>query len=616
MNKLLSLILLTFISINAVSFDNGLDKRKTSGKRALDLQIKLQDIENADMSQICRLCELLPKKMRESGYQTILNKFRNSFQDYSLFAATFAAAFSDINSLNFTKYLIESELSDAIFIKQSIISDNRLWCCVVLSGNLLLVKYIISIVCDEFPAVIKHLMASACEYGQLEIAQYILHYMKAFNFNINECIAKPSIINKSDTRYRFFTRVNNYMEWACMSNCHMVNFLIGNGAYVNFDINRLFDIVQCNTNYFNIIKYLIESGKIINFQEQDNNGDTILHKACYFDMVDLVKYLIENNLVDIDIQNSLGETILHLYCERLDYSMVKYLVSKGANVNIKKLDRKTPMYSVCNSEYIEEMHEKHIAIDIIKCLIDSGRMSDSNYSNLQDFDLDIFDAIDSLHGYDDYERQYESAKKKLLLLELLEELDYRIEYVKTKHLGDNANEREVMILHLKQGVERKSQALNEEFDRIKYTKKTTTFGKFNKIKKFLKESILAANSDDIKRIFWEYNTNIFFSNSQMADLIIEKMRYKKYDDLAMQALIEEVWGYYPLDKIKHICNHILWYTLRSHKYRNLSKLIIKLCPDLIKNVPDDMYEICAQEMIAICADESGIKYSWNGANIN
>lgn len=598
MNKSINSILLAtiFISINSASFEDNFSERKSSGKRSLEDQVTLQDIMDAGASyEACNLCEMLPKYLKITGYDILLDKLKDAYclqKGFNSFDNIMTEILSGEKSHNFIRYLmvkidLDGYVSD---IKRFISLTPKLWFYVASNGHLFLVKYIIADRINNYPDVIKKMMKAACIASNLEVISYILQYVKAFNINFD--------INEE------FEGVN-YLESACnVCSYDVIKLLIENGAVKDKILFYLFKnsirSYDQAINIINIIKYLKESAYILNVNLKDEYGDIILHKM-YGDffgkyLLVVLKFLIDEiGGFDINIQNNIGWSVLHHHCESGNIEVIKYLISKGANVDLVDIHGRSPIYHSC--VYAMEVFgaiptEQHLMI--VKYFIDM------NCKILKD----------DLGNY-----CFEFLYNKQIIL-LLEALDSKLKDINPKYFGRRMDLIDVIIFYLKQDINIESSEFSKLLNRIKKTGEMTTLGKFKKIKEFLKQSILAANSDEIKRIFWDYDTNIFFSNSQMADLIIEKMRSKNYDDLATQALIGEVGIYYIMDKIKHNNTHILWYALKSPKWRNVSKLIIKLSPDIIKNVPDNMYEICAQELIAICADESGIKYSWNGANIN
>jgi len=78
------------------------------------------------------------------------------------------------------------------------------------------------------------------------------------------------------------------------------------------------------------VAYLIENGADIH--AKDNWHSTALFEASWRDHWHVVKYFIENNLVDIEIKNSVGNTLCYLASRSKKVDVVKWLLERGASV--------------------------------------------------------------------------------------------------------------------------------------------------------------------------------------------------------------------------------------------------------------------------------------------
>jgi len=65
----------------------------------------------------------------------------------------------------------------------------------------------------------------------------------------------------------------------------------------------------------------------------NNKGNTILHWACTYDLLDIVKYLIEIGS-NLNIHNENGHTPLHLACANGNLEIIDLLETNGANKNV------------------------------------------------------------------------------------------------------------------------------------------------------------------------------------------------------------------------------------------------------------------------------------------
>jgi len=90
------------------------------------------------------------------------------------------------------------------------------------------------------------------------------------------------------------------------------------------------------------IKYLIEE-QGVDINTRFRNGNTPLHWACLESYnLETIKYLVEHG-AGINTRNNNGETPLHWACKfSNNLETVKYLVEHGANINIRNITGLTP----------------------------------------------------------------------------------------------------------------------------------------------------------------------------------------------------------------------------------------------------------------------------------
>mmetsp|Transcript_23174 Transcript_23174/g.30078 ORF Transcript_23174/g.30078 Transcript_23174/m.30078 type:complete len:228 (+) Transcript_23174:157-840(+) len=83
-----------------------------------------------------------------------------------------------------------------------------------------------------------------------------------------------------------------------------------------------------------------ENGDI---QELDFRRSTLLHVACAYQRLDVVKYLISKG-ADVNAKNYCQLTPLHHSCANGHLKLVEVLLSVGADVNLAKDDARTPLH--------------------------------------------------------------------------------------------------------------------------------------------------------------------------------------------------------------------------------------------------------------------------------
>jgi len=89
---------------------------------------------------------------------------------------------------------------------------------------------------------------------------------------------------------------------------------------------------------------LILDTNIINLNDQDYRGNTILHYSCLYKIKEPYVELLMNEGVELNIKNEKGNTPLMLAVENhCESSTVKKMIEKGADVNLQNNEGKTPL---------------------------------------------------------------------------------------------------------------------------------------------------------------------------------------------------------------------------------------------------------------------------------
>lgn len=113
----------------------------------------------------------------------------------------------------------------------------------------------------------------------------------------------------------------------------LLTFLIGNNAQHRENKNGWFPLHSAVAKgKLEIVKYLIEECKIdINLQQINQWQDTPLHTAANFGQYEVLKYLLEKNAQVIP--NAQGKLPLHLAAEKRQVECVKLLLKQGKDIN-------------------------------------------------------------------------------------------------------------------------------------------------------------------------------------------------------------------------------------------------------------------------------------------
>ncbi|MDR2762063.1 MAG: ankyrin repeat domain-containing protein, partial [Planctomycetaceae bacterium] len=93
---------------------------------------------------------------------------------------------------------------------------------------------------------------------------------------------------------------------------------------------------------------------------EDQKGDTPLHRAVAQGKLDDVKILIDEKKIDVNIKNKIDIIPLHYAVSRGDLEIVKYLIDKDADVNAKDQNDNTPLIIAAIKGHLE----------VVKYLID------------------------------------------------------------------------------------------------------------------------------------------------------------------------------------------------------------------------------------------------------
>ena len=124
-----------------------------------------------------------------------------------------------------------------------------------------------------------------------------------------------------------------------------------------------------------VVKFLIESGAVVNFK--DENGKIALMYACESNTdVEVVRVLIRKH-ADVNAKTNTGKTALMYACENNpNIKIVSALIEAGANVNAKTKDGKTPL------DYADKNENKKSKM-LIKALLLQAGAGAQDLSNLE-----------------------------------------------------------------------------------------------------------------------------------------------------------------------------------------------------------------------------------------
>merc|ERR1712168_138392 len=168
---------------------------------------------------------------------------------------------------------------------------------------------------------------------------------------INEKIAIP------ESYYGLGTSSTNALHIiAEINNCEMIKLLVENGADVNLKdgLGRTSLHIATQNRNVEIVQYLLKNGA--NVDLKDIHGDTTLSVAFKNGSIEIIKMLIENGAEEnLNVTNSSGDAILHSVVRWKEKGLkyLDYLIKKGAAVNIKNREGRTPLHIAAHINNLE-----------------------------------------------------------------------------------------------------------------------------------------------------------------------------------------------------------------------------------------------------------------------
>ena len=94
----------------------------------------------------------------------------------------------------------------------------------------------------------------------------------------------------------------------------------------------------------NTLKFLLDKKDEIEFIPKFA-GDTLLHHACYVGYIEMVRLLLNYNVVDINELDYVLRTPLHTAIKFGHTNITDYLISKGADTSIRDIKSTIPLRS-------------------------------------------------------------------------------------------------------------------------------------------------------------------------------------------------------------------------------------------------------------------------------
>lgn len=166
-----------------------------------------------------------------------------------------------------------------------------------------------------------------------------------------------------DNSQKYIKLGNELYEAILQQNLPLIRQKLKAGANINYTPENKTPALQVLLNKHRAKKtlhFLLENGANPNLK--DSLGRTALHQAISLNMQDLSIKLVQKYKADIHATNNLGQTPLH-FCSMYHFSeLAQLLIQKGADINKKDNEQKTPLYTAV----------EHYAIKTIPILLENN----------------------------------------------------------------------------------------------------------------------------------------------------------------------------------------------------------------------------------------------------
>lgn len=199
----------------------------------------------------------------------------------------------------------------------------------------------------------KNLFTNAMDYGNYELAFYLLKEYPYFRKNIDYCsrdIQEPSKVSSLLGKFLEKHDIEKIKEMIEMgANINSKTAMKGITAliiaietededFIKFVLKKGADVnIKIENKYLEIPGYIEFLEKYGDFADTANNGITPLMKACIIENLEIIKLLIEKYGAEINAQNDIQRwTALDFAMVTKNTEVIEYLKSKGAISGIRK----------------------------------------------------------------------------------------------------------------------------------------------------------------------------------------------------------------------------------------------------------------------------------------
>lgn len=414
----------------------------------------------------------------------------------------------------------------------------------------------------------------SCKYNNINMVKYLYQNFKYIdvNYKIDKMSSLEVACKNGHIKIAKFLLKkkelsllanNDLLEYA--SNCGnfaVVKYLINNHN-LNINENILKNAIRYSMpTYF--IKYLINHKNT----PYDLNFSEVLYEAYMSGNYEITKFLIIEKKTDFDLTTTLKDIafMLREYSEK--WGSDDYWFKRN-RTDLNKPVRKSPLKErkLIINNYIK------IIIFLLKTKVNiTTSPMNINFEVISNYMLlKIINKLAEAHVLHMIKK--ESLKWKFKSPEI-------ISLLLTNNFNINETDFDNYLKNIHESIS--EQYYMTQLYNYLFSDKRPTIQRFFEVKNLIVNIIESGDTEKIKLLKAEH-INLMFSNAQLAKLLTEKICDKNYDNRALEILIHKFT--HRLEDLFYQDKHILNYALK-YKRRNISTLIITLCPNILDNLND------------------------------
>ncbi|EAY23415.1 hypothetical protein TVAG_070780 [Trichomonas vaginalis G3] len=147
----------------------------------------------------------------------------------------------------------------------------------------------------------------------------------------------------------FISLYETFVKCSQERDLYSIKYAVNNGYHKAPYFNMTVVHYAAQLNNLSLVQDLISCSVDPNMR--DNNLRTPLHCACYNNSIEVVKFLLTLDEIDINAQDIYENTPLHDACNKMREEIVKILIGfRGININIKNRQGKIPIDMTHNTK--------------------------------------------------------------------------------------------------------------------------------------------------------------------------------------------------------------------------------------------------------------------------